>query len=560
MSKWVVFPLLALLACVLGTVLYFRWSNNGAPIEHTVSKGTLSRFARGVGKVESTTDAALLAFVIPGRIKRVCVEESQEVAQGTVLAELDVEMLDLEVAAAQAALDEARAHEKTVARKAREEDLKKAGETIVRASLELQAAEVRYHVLQTPDLPPPATPSDLKLADLDIERAKQVLHEAAYRKKQVHAGPTEDELAVSLARVSLAEWDWDYAKQKLAVAATLQFVTQTYPIKPEMERHELTANVERNLRKLNLARAEHDRLKRGASTHEKDAATASEATAKATYDRAIASKACLEKPSTPAPAGQAQIQQAKFAWDKAKSSEREAQAVLVALQALPNPEDAAAAAAATVRTEKVFAQAQARRQQAVLHAPFDGVIVGRYLEPGCVAQPAAPVLALSDLKHLRVRAEIPADWSGDLQTTQEVSLSCPALGGATPKGRISKVLWTIGPKSIFSNDPRETKGGEVATVLISLDEPLAESAKLVLRAGLRLEVTIAFQTFENVLCVPRSFVTWEDNQYVVYKAVPGQLPQLTPVEVGIKDDFSIQITKHVVEGDRLVKSLKIKGQ
>lgn len=562
MNKWILAPMGLLLAGLAATALYLQKSTGPtAGSEYTVARSTLSRTARGVGKVEGTTEAARLSFTVPGRLKALPAEEGAKVPQGTVLAELDATQFDLEAAAAEAAAKEARARLALASQKPREEDLAQAEERFNRAVLEVKAADLRIKTLENPPVPPAAPVWQVQLATLEAERARQQLNEAVFQQNRVLGSPTEDELAVSLAQVKLAEWDFEEAQKKVQVAQSLGNQTQaSYGPKPEWVAMELANNVEKMKRKLELARAEYDRIKRGPSASEKEAAKARALSAKAAYDHALANKERLEKPVAPPRAADPEIEQAKTALAKAQSAEREARAALDLLKALPRAEDVEAAKAAVERAQKTFEQARGRREQCVLRAPFDGVVVQRFCEPGSAPAPHAPVLSLSDLDHLRIRAEVPADWSGELKEGQDATMACTALGGEVIKGKITSILQTIGPKSIFSSDPRETKGGEVATIIVALDPNLSASAKSVLRAGLRLEIVIAFKVYENVICVPRTFVTWEDNRPVVYKVEPGSAPKAYPVETGVKDDFTIEIKNGVGEGDRLVKSPRLRGQ
>ncbi|MCW8131907.1 MAG: HlyD family efflux transporter periplasmic adaptor subunit [Planctomycetota bacterium] len=563
MTKWIIVSLGSALIILIGTLLYLRSTGPTATSTYTVVRGNLSRTARGVGKVEGTTDAARMAFLVPGRIKSIAVEEGQKVAQGAVLAEIDASQFDLDVAVADAALKEAQAHLALAGQKPRAEELQQAEERLKRATLETKAADLRLKALQQPPAPPPALAWQIQQAAQDAERARNQFNEAAYQyDRLLKEVPSQDELAVALAQVKMSEWDFEDAQKKNEVAKQFNYtnVTGAYGPKPEWLAMELANNMERMKRKLELARADYDRIKRGPSNNEKEAAKSRSMAARAAYDNALLNKERLEKPVPPPPAAENEIDLAKIAYAKAQSAESEARAALDILKGLPRPEDVAAAQAAVDRAQKSLEMAKAQKDKCTLTAPFDGTVVGRFFEPGSSPPPYTPVLAISDLNHLRVRAEVPADWSGELKDGQDVTLTCTALNGETVKGKITRILETIGTKSIFSSDPRETKGGEVATILVALDPNLTESAKAVLRAGLRLDVVIQFKVYENVICVPKSFVTWEDNKAVVYKVEPGAAPKAYPVDRGVSDDFTVEIKNGVGEGDRLVKSPRTQGR
>ena len=91
MGKWILVPL-GLLVLILGsTVAYFGLHDDREEQISTVQRTTMSRMARGIGKVEGLNEPARLAFGIAGRLKSVAVQEGQQVKQGEVLAELDVD-------------------------------------------------------------------------------------------------------------------------------------------------------------------------------------------------------------------------------------------------------------------------------------------------------------------------------------------------------------------------------------------------------------------------------------------------------------------------------------
>ena len=251
-----------------------------------------------------------------------------------------------------------------------------------------------------------------------------------------------------------------------------------------------------------------------------------------------------------------EIELARLALAQAQSVKREAEAAIKLLKALPHPEDVAAAQAAVERAEKTLALAKERRAQALLKAPMDGTVLGRYFEPGSAPGPYAPVVSMGDLAHLRVRAEVPVKWAPDLKPGQTAVLSSLVLPNASLKGKIVRVMGVVGPKTLFSRDPSEAQGGEVAVITIALDPPeaLNRAAWDALRPGMRLEVEIAFETRENVLLVPKSFIVHERGQPLVYKAASANGPtQEVRVELGFSDGVNVEIKNGLGEGDTIVK-------
>jgi HlyD family secretion protein len=556
MAKWIIAGVCLLVAAFVGGLIFFGVHTQLEERVYEVRRGSLGRSARGLGKVESRTLVTPLAFSLSGRLMALNVAEGEKVEQGKVLAELDAAELEARLAAAKEALAEAGARERLVLDPPRPLELQALEAQITLADKELEAAGERLKNLLQPAAPPPAPKWQLDAAALEVERLKQAHSEAVSEQRRVTAGPSEDDLAVAEAKWRVAQVDVTDAEEKYRL---LKEEDWPAPYRGRMNKWEQAAvaqNIERTRRRERLAQAEYDKVKRGPTQDEKEAAAARALAAKAAGDAALADLERLKAPQPPARGSDLEIALARNAQAQAEVRLQAAKGALELARAGPREAEKAAARAAVLRAEKTLEELCVQREQARLRAPFAGTVVERLHEPGVALPACAPVLILADLARLRVRAELDAVWSGQLRAGQKATLLGNMLSGA-----VQRVLEMAGPKTLFSQDPRETKGGEVVSLIVNLDAPQSEAAAAsaaALRPGLRLDVKVDFEGRENVLSIPRAFVVYENGKYYVLKAESraGERVGATKrveVEIGWRDELNCEILSGLSEGDVLVK-------
>ncbi len=97
------------------------------------------------------------------------------------------------------------------------------------------------------------------------------------------------------------------------------------------------------------------------------------------------------------------------------------------------------------RAEKRLAQARTKRSYARLEAPFDGVVAARWADPGDLAVPGKPILAVARSGDLRVRAQLPVEDLAVLAVGQRVTVG---TGAGTVAARVSRIVPTAGPSGL----------------------------------------------------------------------------------------------------------------
>jgi multidrug efflux pump subunit AcrA (membrane-fusion protein) len=561
MIRWIVGIICTVVALAVLGLVFFGVKTEREEQTYVVKRREMGRSVRGLGKVESRIPEQPLGFVIGGRLKCVLVIEGQAVKAGEKLAELETPDFDARIAAAQAALSEALAREKQVALGPRPEEYKPLEVSVLQAAKEIEAAMLRLKQLETP-IARPVSESELELARLDVKRLLHQANEAVFSQQRLLAGPTEDELAVSETKWQVAKLDARDAQEQYD-ASVQDGWKASYGVRRPNDQVASKNQIDRAKYRERLAQAEYDFLKKGATEIERKAAVERAEAAKQSYEIAAAKLRYLETP-VPLKNTEYDLQLARLAIEQTQIAKLEADAALARAKLGPRPEELEVAHSAVIRAQKALDEIQALGDQGKLIAPTDGIILERYREPGSALLPGTPVVRIGDTKDLRVRTEVSADSSAQLRPGQVVALLGNFLSGGPLSGKINRIIPTAGPKKLFSDDPREIKGGQVVEFLVDLDTPQTEAAHAsfsALRPGIRVDVRVDFDARGKVLGVPRSFVRFRDGKYLVLRAVTetdGKVGKTEEVEIeiGWRDEMDYEVISGLREDDKLVKPVR----
>lgn len=562
MIRWMVGIVCTVVALAVLGLVFFNVKTEREEQTYDVKRREMGRSVRGLGKVESRIPEQPLGFVIGGRLKSVFVIEGQAVKAGEKLAELEAPDFDARIAAARAVVAEALAREKQVALGPRPEEYQPLEIRAQSAAKDVETAETRLKQIQNP-VARSVAESERELARLDVQRLLHQTNETVFSQNRLLKGPTADELALCETKWQIAKLDARDAKEQYDEAEKSGW-RAPYGVRPANERVACYNQIERaNLRE-RLAQTEYDHLKKGATEEEKKAATERAQVAKSSYDHAVAKLRYLENP-TPIKSTEHEIQLAQLAVEQARIAKLEADAALARARLGPRPEELEVARAVVVRAQKGLDEIQALCDQGKLVAPTNGIILERYREPGSAILPGMPVVRIGDTKDLHVRAEVSADSSMQLRPGQVVALMGNFLAGGPLAGKINRVIPTAGPKRLFSDDPREVKGGQVVEFLVDLDDPQTEAARASfssLRPGIRVDIRVDFDALGKVLGVPKSFVRPRGNKYCVLRAVEETGGKVTrteevEIEIGWRSDMEYEVISGLREGDKLVKPVTV---
>ncbi len=168
----------------------------------------------------------------------------------------------------------------------------------------------------------------------------------------------------------------------------------------------------------------------------------------------------------------------------AEAQEKAAQAALRLVLAGPRKEDIAAAQAELEARKAALDLAHQRLADTLLHAPADGIIRNRILEPGDMATPQTPVLTLAFGDPVWVRAYLPEPMLGRVQPGMRAQI----LSDSHPGKRYPGWVGYISPTAEFT--PKNVETPELRTRLVYQLRVFACNPKGELRMGMPATVEI----------------------------------------------------------------------
>lgn len=345
-----------------------------------VRRGDLEVTLAVSGVVEA--QAVDLAFPLPGRIRRV-VAEGTEAAAGQVLAELDAEELEADVAQARQAWQAA------------EEEVARAQAQVHAALQELRRSQVAVEV-----------------ARAQVEQARAALAASRARLEELLATPREDELRQAQAAVEAARAAWEQARQALEVQERLYREGATSRVQVDVARSQLEAADAQ----YQQAQAQLDRVRKGPTKEAVSAAQEQVRQAAGVYRAAMV-----------------QVQQAEVAVAAAKAG-------VVQARALER-----AAAARSAQAGAALQAAQARLARAALRAPFPGEVTRVYLREGATVAPGVPVVSLAAASRWAT-AEVEEADVGKIQVGQYARVSADAYPGLVVPARVTRIAGQVEPR------------------------------------------------------------------------------------------------------------------
>lgn len=144
-----------------------------------------------------------------------------------------------------------------------------------------------------------------------------------------------------------------------------------------------------------------------------------------------------------------------------------------------------AAEAQEEQLQAALTAALASSQNAIITAPFDGVIGERYLEAGDMAGPGFPVFRIVNMNTVRVQTEISQNRLGQVHLGMPARVTVSAWPGEVFEGEVIKIAPVLDPMT------RMTK------IEVGLDNRDGR-----LKAGMFAEIELVVTSVDNALLVP----------------------------------------------------------
>lgn len=180
----------------------------------------------------------------------------------------------------------------------------------------------------------------------------------------------------------------------------------------------------------------------------------------------------------------------------------------------------------------------ARKSQgdAVLTAPFSGIVSLRHAQPGERVALDAKVISIVDLSRLQLEASVPPAAIGQVQVGQAMNFRVEGFGEREFAGRIERI------------NPSATAGSRSISVYAVID-----NREGLLRGGMFAQGALTLSRIDNALAVPASAVREDIGQTFVYAIDDGILKRRN-VRVGPPDAAGrVQVLDGLAAGERIVR-------
>lgn len=173
---------------------------------------------------------------------------------------------------------------------------------------------------------------------------------------------------------------------------------------------------------------------------------------------------------------------------------------------------------------------------AVLVAPFAGIVSQRHAQPGERVALDARVVSVVDLSRLQLEAAVPPAAIGLVRVGQPISFRVEGFGEREFEGRIERI------------NPAATAGSRSISVYAVID-----NREGLLRGGMFAQGALTLSKVADALAVPASAVREEIGQTYVYVIDDG-LVKRRNVKVGAPDAAGrVQVIGGLAAGDRIVR-------
>jgi RND family efflux transporter MFP subunit len=180
----------------------------------------------------------------------------------------------------------------------------------------------------------------------------------------------------------------------------------------------------------------------------------------------------------------------------------------------------------------------ARKSQgdAVLVAPFSGIVSARLAQPGERVALDAKVVSIIDLSRLQLEASVPPAAIGQVKVGQAMNFRVEGFGEREFAGRIERI------------NPAATAGSRSISVYAVID-----NREGLLRGGMFAQGALTLSRIDGALAVPASAVREEIGQTFVYAIENGTIKRKN-VKVGVADAAGrVQVLDGLAAGDRIVR-------
>ena len=186
------------------------------------------------------------------------------------------------------------------------------------------------------------------------------------------------------------------------------------------------------------------------------------------------------------------------------------------------------------RAASHLATVRQRLRNSTLLAPFPGVVAGRWIDVGDLAQPGQPAVRLVQTDPVRLTAWLPEGDIGDFTVGRDVDVQIDALDARSFAGQVDRV----GPAA------------ETDRRVFPLEVRI-ENANGELKPGMAGKLRARRRMMSNVLVIPRDALVERESGPVVFVVTEGKVA-LRDVALGPSEGNRVVVRSGLAAGDTLV--------
>ncbi|HRR35290.1 MAG TPA: efflux RND transporter periplasmic adaptor subunit [Kiritimatiellia bacterium] len=178
--------------------------------------------------------------------------------------------------------------------------------------------------------------------------------------------------------------------------------------------------------------------------------------------------------------------------------------------------------------------------EAFLHAPMDGVISAKYVDPGAMVSPSTKIVQVIPMDELKFMIAIPGPylhWLTAGKTT--VSVRSDAVPDRVFIGLIAHIHPAVDPVT------------RTATVEVRLKNERNAAGEWLLRPGLYAEGHIILDVRRDVLTLPADVALRRGSRFIAFVVKDGRA-QTRELVVGVRDGNRMEILQGLSAGEQVV--------
>jgi RND family efflux transporter MFP subunit len=187
------------------------------------------------------------------------------------------------------------------------------------------------------------------------------------------------------------------------------------------------------------------------------------------------------------------------------------------------------------QAEAAAASADVSRKDAVIMAPYDGIVTARMIEPGDLAVPGSPFLVIEQAGGLEVDVIIPEDNIHSIKQDQEFDVIMPDVQAKALKGSVRAIVPSADPQS--------------RSFIVKVALPGHEG----IRSGVFARVKIPLGQ-ESMLLIPSSAIVIQGQLTGLFIVDDKGTARFRLIRTGRKTDGLIEIISGLSNGVRYIMS------